>query len=239
MAAALPMAGVQAWRVYLGLPMFGPRMPAGGPDEIARLANEDALLNLFGPIVEQAAAEFPEALAALRSELPLEEGPIGVVGGSAGGAVALSVLASGEVPAAVAAVINPVVIPSAIIVEGERVYGMTYRWTTESRALEQRLDFVKRAGEIGGLDPQPAVLLVGGAEDDPSNRSSLAAFRDALGEQYADAGRLGFVTVEGMGHAMADEPGIEPAPQTSGAAQVDAAVSEWFNRHLAAGGGTA
>lgn len=238
MAAALPLDGVEAWRVYLGLPMFGPRMPAGGPDEIPRLATEDALLNLFGPIVEGAAAEFPEALAVLRSELPLDPGRIGVVGGSAGGAVALSVLASGEVPVSVAAVINPVVVPSAIVAEGERMFGMVYRWTAESRALEERLNFVRRAPEIAALDPQPALLLVGGSNDDPSNRTSLAELRDALGERYADPGRLGFVTVEGMGHALAEEPGIEPAPQTSGARQVDAAVAEWFNRHLAAGHGT-
>jgi hypothetical protein len=97
---------------------------------------------------------------------------------------------------------------------------------------------VRRAPEIAALDPQPAVLLVGGSNDDSANRTSLAELRDALAERYADPRRLGFVTVEGMGHALAEEPGIEPAPQTSGARQVDAAVTEWFNRHLPAGHGT-
>ena len=31
MAAALPLAGLDAWRVYLGLPLSGARTPAGGP----------------------------------------------------------------------------------------------------------------------------------------------------------------------------------------------------------------
>ncbi len=36
MAAALPLAGVPAWRAYLGLPMFGARMPPGGQEEFMR-----------------------------------------------------------------------------------------------------------------------------------------------------------------------------------------------------------
>ena len=40
MAAAVPMTGLQAWKVYLGLPMFGKRVPEGGPEEFFRLASE-------------------------------------------------------------------------------------------------------------------------------------------------------------------------------------------------------
>jgi hypothetical protein len=35
-----------------------------------------------------------------------------------------------------------------------------------------------------------------------------------------------------MGHAIADEPGLEPAPQTAVAAAVDDAVSRWLRQHL-------
>jgi hypothetical protein len=35
-----------------------------------------------------------------------------------------------------------------------------------------------------------------------------------------------------MGHAIAAEPGIEPAPQTPKAKLVDAAVTDWLNRYL-------
>jgi hypothetical protein len=35
-----------------------------------------------------------------------------------------------------------------------------------------------------------------------------------------------------MGHAFAAEPGIEPAPQNVEAQLVDAAISDWFVRHL-------
>jgi hypothetical protein len=35
-----------------------------------------------------------------------------------------------------------------------------------------------------------------------------------------------------MTHALADEPGLEPAPQNAFAAAVDEAVAPWLSRHL-------
>src|SRR6266545_711581 len=54
MAAALPLNGLRAWRVYLGLPLCGSRLPVGGLDEFFRLGYEDAVLNLFEPMNRQA-----------------------------------------------------------------------------------------------------------------------------------------------------------------------------------------
>jgi hypothetical protein len=34
LAAALPLAGLEAWRTYLGLPLSGSRMPPGGAEEL-------------------------------------------------------------------------------------------------------------------------------------------------------------------------------------------------------------
>jgi hypothetical protein len=36
-----------------------------------------------------------------------------------------------------------------------------------------------------------------------------------------------------MGHAIADEPGLEPAPQNGVAAAVDDVVSAWLTQQLA------
>jgi hypothetical protein len=38
-----------------------------------------------------------------------------------------------------------------------------------------------------------------------------------------------------MAHALADEPGIEPAQQTRHAAVVDRHAADWFERYLTAG----
>jgi hypothetical protein len=40
------------------------------------------------------------------------------------------------------------------------------------------------------------------------------------------------VVVAGMGHALAEEPGVEAAPQTPAAAEVDRLASEWLGDHL-------
>lgn len=152
MAAALPLAGVPAWRVYFGLPMLGTRMPAGGFDEVMRLMQDDIVLNFLGPIIEQAAAEAPAAIDGVREELGLDDEPIGLVGASAGSAVAL-LLAEGVVPVTAAALVSPVVQLPPVV---EACGVPNYAWTPESRTLAKRLDFVARASEIAGRDPQPA-----------------------------------------------------------------------------------
>lgn len=80
MAAALPLRGLQAWRVYLGLPMLGSRLAEGGLDEFFRLFREDMMLNQFDPITREAVEEFPATVADLRDRLPVGDGVLGLVG---------------------------------------------------------------------------------------------------------------------------------------------------------------
>src|SRR3954471_14134039 len=108
-AAALPMDDLPAWRVHLGMPMCGARMVDGSMDAGAELMRKDVLMAFLDPFVRQATEEFPAALAGggegvpprpvgavFRALLPVDAGPIGLLGGSLGGAVALRVLASTE-----------------------------------------------------------------------------------------------------------------------------------------------
>ncbi|MPZ32992.1 MAG: alpha/beta hydrolase [Rhodospirillales bacterium] len=232
LASALPLAEVQAWRVYLGLPMFGARSPAGGFDEVLRLSAEDFVLKVFAPVVEQAAAEAPAAIEALRAELPIEDGPIGLVGGSMGSAVALLLLSEGKLPVTAAALISPVVQLEPVMTGHSHHDSATYAWTEASRVVAARFDFVARATEVARRNPQPAVLLVTGADDVAAFREPATAFRDALLGFYADPDRISVVSVPEMAHALADSPGIEPAPQTASAQRVDAVVTDWFRRYL-------
>jgi hypothetical protein len=101
-----------------------------------------------------------------------------------------------------------------------------------SHTVAARLDFVARADELAGGDPQPALLLITGADDDPSFPLQTERLQVELSERYNEPGRLRRVSVHGMKHAFAAEPGIEPAPQTTEAQQVDAAATEWFRRWL-------
>lgn len=230
-AAALPLSGLDAWRIYLGLPLTGARLPAGGMEEFLRLGYEDAVVNLHGPVTAQAVAEAPAVLAEVRERFDLGAGPVAVVGGSAGAAAAASVVADGAVPAAAAVLVSPLLRLRPVVSAMSRRFGVDYRWSPAAEAIADRLDFVARAGDLGR--DEPAVLLVVGADDDEEGFLSPAAeVRAALAARYADPSRVALVTVPGMAHALAEEPGLEPAPQTTAAAEVDRHAVSWLRRHL-------
>ncbi|HEX2048406.1 MAG TPA: prolyl oligopeptidase family serine peptidase [Acidimicrobiales bacterium] len=232
-AAALPLTALDAWRVYLGLPMSGSRLPAGGFEALMRLGYEDAVRNLHGPIVEQAAEEFPAAWSELRAALGLGDGPVGVLGASTGAAVAQLVLAEGRLRARAAVLVSPVVQLRAAVDAIARRFGVSYPWSEPSLAVAERVDFVARAAEIADHG-EPAVLLVVGENDDEAGfREPAARLREALSSRYTHPGRVDMIVVPGMGHALAEEPGTEPAPQTPHAAAVDRYAACWLRRQLA------
>jgi dienelactone hydrolase len=229
MAAALPLHGVPAWRVYLGLPLSGSRLPEGGLDAFFRLAYDDAVLKVFDPVCRQALEEFPAALAALREKLTVSDAPLGLVGGSIGALVALTVLAETDVPVSAVALVSPAIRLAAVVASNETRFGVTYPWTDASRAVADRLDFIARSDEIANRDA--AVLLVVGEQDDEENiRRPAEQLWHTISAHAPDHAAL--VSVPGMAHAFAEEPGLNAAPQTSQAARVDAAVTSWFRRHL-------
>jgi alpha-beta hydrolase superfamily lysophospholipase len=235
-AAALPLSGLDAWRIYLGLPMCGERLSEGGPEELMRLGYEDAVMNLQGPIAAQGAAEFPAALAALRARLGLQQGPLALVGGSMGSAVAALVLteaapAAGEAVAA-AVLISPMVRLRAAVEATGRRFGVTYPWAPRSLEVAARLDFVARAQEIAATG-QPALQLIVGEQDDaPGFLAPAQQLQATLAAHYDDPTRVELVVVPGMGHALAEEPGIGPAPQIPAAEAVDRHATAWLHRHL-------
>jgi pimeloyl-ACP methyl ester carboxylesterase len=204
MAAALPLAGLDAWRVYLGLPMTGPRTPAGGPDL------SDVVAGLFEPVVRLAAEEFPAVLAGLRDRLPADD-RLALVGGSIGATVALEVLAGGAEADAVA-LVSPAVQLAGLVGANERSYGMRYAWTERSTAMAEHLDFVARAGQLSA----PILLVVGENDDEPGFRTPAEKLWQTL-----PGGTSSLVTVPGMGHSPATH-----------AAEVDQVVASWLDRHL-------
>lgn len=229
-AAALPMTGVPAWRVHLGMPMCGARMVDGRLDAAIALAREDALLAFLAPFTRQAADEFPAALAALRAQLPVEDGPVAVLGASLGGAVALRALTADKVEIGAVALVNPAVRVRSVVPLVEGLAGRPYRWTAASHEAAAELDFVARAAD---LTAHPPLLLVSGERDHPDLRTDAAALVDALRARYAHPGDVELVTVPDLAHPLADEPGLEPAPQLPVARAVDEVVTGWFARRFA------
>ncbi len=231
-AAALPLTGLPAWRVYLGLPMFGARMPAGGPQEVLRLAAEDYLLNVLGPVVEQAVAELPAALDAVRAALPAADGPIGVLGGSAGAVVALLAMAESPVPIAAGAVVNPATPVEPVIAVGEAMFDVVYRWSEASRSVARRLDFTARAAEVVGPGPGRPVLVASGDRDEPGMRDGAAKLAAALAAASGRPELTRLTRVLDLPHALADEPGLAPAPQWPAVAGLDAEIVAFFRASL-------
>jgi pimeloyl-ACP methyl ester carboxylesterase len=228
MVAALPLRGLDAWRLYLGLPLSGSRLPAGGLDAFFALGYEDAVLKLSGPTVRQAADEFAAAFAELRRQHGLAEGPIAVVGASIGALVALSVIATGEPPVSAIALVSPALRLASVVAANERLFGVTYPWSDDSRAVAADLDFVARAREVARV--RAPTLLVVGADDDAEG---IAHPAEELAAALVNEDVEALVTrIPHMGHAIADEPGLEPAPQTPVAAAVDDVVSTWLRQHL-------
>lgn len=133
---------------------------------------------------------------------------------------------------AAAVLISPVIQLAEVVAANERRFDVSYPWSDASKAVAARFDFVCRAGELAAGNPQPAILLVTGAEDDPAFPQQAQRLQAALRQRYSDPQRVELASIPGMRHALATEPGIEPAPQTPDAKLVDAAATGWFRRYL-------
>jgi len=225
-AAAVPLEGLDAWRIVLGLPLSGARLPEGGYEALMQLGYTDAVRNLQYPIPRDAAAEFPAAFAALQEQLGFgADVPVGLLGGSAGSATALLALVNGKGPRVSAVVaLSPIAQLKAATDATGRVFGIEYPWDAETLGMVAELDFVARADEVAASGA--ALRLVVGAEDDAEGFVRPA---EAL---HAAVPGSDLVIVEGLGHDLAEAPGVEPAPQTPGAARVDALAVEWLREHL-------
>ena len=55
---------------------------------------------------------------------------------------------------------------------------------------------------------------------------------ETLAFSYRDPNDVSYVAIDGLGHALASEPGIEPEPQSEDAAKVDREVVDWLKRYL-------
>jgi len=142
------------------------------------------------------------------------------------------VIAEGAAEVSAAVLISPVTQLAEVVAANKRLINVSYPWSDASRAVVDRLDFVARAPEIAARDPQPALLLITGAEDDPAFSLQTERLQSELSQRHTDPERLRRMSIPGMQHAFAAERGIEPALQTTEAQLVDIATTEWLRRYL-------
>jgi pimeloyl-ACP methyl ester carboxylesterase len=203
MAAALPMAALPAWRVYLGVPLHH------RPDR-------RDLLQVFGHAVVQATEQVPAALRALGERLPLGDGSLGLLGGSIGATIAQLAVTETDLDVAALALVSPVIqLRSLVEVPGA---------AEESRSIADRLDFLARIDAMIERRPRPSVLVVVGSDDDRRFVDPALRLWGALSTRGC-AERTSLVTVPGMGHAFGHET-------SDHAAHVDKVLTDWFHRHL-------
>lgn len=192
MARALPLTDVDAWRVYPALPPWGE-----GPDAVAEG---------YVPMVESAVAAMPALVDAARRRFGCDDGPVDLVGGSAGGHIALTTTVRGLVPVRRVAVVNPAVTVPAVVRASIEVGALdAYDWTDASRAAVGPLDVLARADSL-----DVPLLVVRGEQEYPAFRPVQAALCAAV-----PGSRL--VDVPGLAHMLVTAQDV-----------VDAEVTAWL-----------
>jgi predicted esterase len=250
LAEILPLEEVQAWKAYLGLPLFGKRLPAGGTDEIMQRQLEDYVLRALLPTIEPAMQELPNVVRALQARFSINnrEG-IGLFGWSVGGLTALLTLVESSLPIKVAVLAGVTKDLTVAVDNYERIVQgayptlkeqypwveQRYRWTEESEAAKQRLDFVARASEITQRQPMPAVLFVHGSQDEifpVSKVEELYATLAPYYEQTNQVKRLSLQTFENLKHNIDLEAAKSSPEMQQDIAELQQVVTAWFIQHL-------
>jgi predicted esterase len=221
---ALPLDNVPAIKVYLWLPLFGPREPPGGTDEVARRQAQDYVMLVFEPSVIGAAGELPEIVSSLTAHRCMRDGDgVGLFGFSAGGAAVLSVLAERRVRVGAAVIVNAPVNLDATIAALERATKHPYQWTLQSQQIAERADALKRVAAIAAGDPLPRLLIIHGADDSVIASKGAIALEHALRPYYHDRHF-------DAGLQMTIEPGVSHSwtePSVLNLLQVH--VADWFS----------
>jgi len=192
MAAALPLTGVDAWRLYAALPPWGE-----GPDR---------MVDGYVPMVASAVNAIPALVAAARDQLGCHDGPVDLVGGSAGGHIALTAAVRRAVPVRRVAVVNPAVRVEAVA-EASIAAGAldSYTWTDTARAAVQPWDVLARADRLDA----PLLILRGEHE--------YPAFRPVQAALCAAAPNARLADVPGLAHMLVTAQDV-----------VDAEVTAWL-----------
>lgn len=252
LADTLPLENVQAWKAYVGLPLFGKRLPEGGEEELMRRMLDDYVLKLMLPVVEQTVQELPEVVKALQARYNINRDTgIGLFGFSAGSFAVLLALLESKISvstAVLAGVTKDLVSAVDTFERGMQEYYPTfkeqypwveekhksYTWTSESEAAKQRLDFIARAEEIASRKPLPAVLFVHGVHDESWTLNDAEKLYAALLTQYErlnQTERLSMQTFKHLGHNVNLEAANDKPELSRDIALLQESVASWFSKY--------
>ncbi|HBB36320.1 MAG TPA: hypothetical protein DDZ80_00045 [Cyanobacteria bacterium UBA8803] len=250
LAETLPLEEVQAWKAYLGLPLFGKRLPVGGTDEITRRQLEDYVLRALLPTIEPAMQELPDVVRALQARFNIDDREgIGLFGFSVGGLAVLLTLVESPLRITTAVLAGVTKDMASVVNNYERIVQATYstlkeqypwvekhyRWTAASEVAKQRLDFVARAAKMQERKPMPAILFLHGSQDEIFGVSDVEELFAALlpyYEQTNQAKRLSMQTFKHLKHDLDLEAAKSSADMQKDLAELQQVVGAWFTQHL-------
>jgi dienelactone hydrolase len=253
LAETFPLESVQAWKAYVGLPLFGKRLPAGGIEELMRRQISDYVLELLLPVVEQAMQELPVVVQSLQERFYINSDTgIGLFGFSAGALAALLTLAESQLSVNTAVLAGVGKDLEAYVGGYEwacNEYFPTlkeqfpwieekhkkYHWSKESEAAKQRLDFMVRAQDIAKRNPLPALLFVHGAQDEIFSVDDTQKLYTEMQPHYEQAQaseRLSIQVFKHLRHQI-DLKAAEASPEISeDIAELQNTVTHWFSKHI-------
>lgn len=250
LAQILPLEEVQAWKAYLGLPLFGKRLPVGGTDEMTRRQLKDYVLQALLPTVEQAMQELPDVVRALQARFSIDDKEgIGLFGFSVGGIAALLTLLESSLPITTAVLAGVTKDLVSVVNNYERIVQgaystlkeqypwveKCYRWSAESEVAKQRLDFLSRASNLQRHQPMPALLFIHGSQDEIFPVSEVKELYAAVAvyyEQAAQSKRLSMRTFEHLEHNIDRETVNNSLAMQQDIAELQRIVAAWFRQHL-------
>lgn len=249
LATTLPLSQVQAWKVYLGLPLFGKRLPSGGIEEVMRRYVDDYVLKFLLPIVEQAAEELPAVVESLQAKFNIDTNKgIGLFGFSAGTEAVLLALAQSNIKVSAAVVAGVGRNLETFVNAYEQYFDTvktqfpwieethkTYNWSKESEAAKQRLNFDTVIQQIAKRNLQPALLFVHGAQDEIFPVSDVEKMYAALKPHYQQRQaeeRLSLEVFQHLKHQI-DISATSDSPEISkDITALENAVANWFTKYL-------
>jgi dienelactone hydrolase len=246
-AEAFPLEQVEAWKAYLGLPLFGQR--SVGIEDLTRRQFEDYVLQLLLPVINQAMQELPSVVEGLRFRSDLDSNnPLGLFGFSAGGLAALLTLTESQLPIQATVLVGITKDLSSAVKTYEKftqsAYEMLkaqypelkpeYVWSEESQAAKTRLDFVTRSKEIAQREPLPAILLMHSAQDEAFDVQDAEVLHNALKVQYKQTNhpeRISMRVFQHLKHAI-DLTANSSPDQRADIVEMEKDAAEWFKQYL-------
>jgi predicted esterase len=220
---------------YPWLPLFGPRMSAGGANDLVQRQADDYIGCLLFPVILQAAAELPKIINEISASYHLSSRrPIIIFGFSAGGAAALLSLTESDLRPDGIIVLNAPLSISQAVDGFERQLGRPYSWTRAARQAAVRYDVAAQASQIARRHFGAAFLFLQSDHDAGYDSAPSAAAAERLkapASKYRTEEDIRAVVVPDADHYVLDPSRPKDLKGQAAESLARSLISDWMFRH--------